>query len=805
MVASEPTGGRFQHPRPASASAAEAWDPGSGLRLRSVENPLPRATLGDIGLATRVSGPDQFPLTLLYQPFDPRSLAGIQPATLRVFRFDERSHSLRPVWNSGVNVTLRFTWAKIRRPGVYVPIGLPRDWLLLELLRTLAHQRRFAEPDSPEEMHALTQHVFNAFLELDTDGVEQLRRQLARIEYQTSPIGVVPQELRFGTGAVLLPFPLPGDSSMDDLRERIARLDPPPTGLPEEQLFFRPEALERPVAPWHDRDAPVLDNPPPWPPPFPWAYPWPPPWSPLPWPPPWFCWLLSPNWWMYHHDERHTGHASGCSFITSTNAGSLALRHSIAVDGPVISIPSVVNGKVYVGTGNSSAAAGGSGGTLYKIDLATGTIEHTFTFSTTLGAGSGQGYAGIGCSPAVEHGRVYFSGLDGRVYCLDAATLTPHWITDLRQADPVHRQPVTHTVNAEGWTSPLVVDGRVYVGFGEGEAGAFGFVYCLDAHTGDVIWLFCTNQFTAGVHNSPNVIPASAVGSPLPPGFSSAPDPPARGASVWSSCAYNRDLNRIYVGTGNSSPDALLPHEPPYGDGVLALNATTGVFHGFFEPAPSDNYRPDDNDIDVPSSPMLFTHHGVHRLGIGSKNGSFFLLDAATMHVLARRQLLPYDSAGNPFPNVDPHLGPGENYYGVFGTAAVHYGLGRIFVGLGGYSGAIDSTTTPFMRVLDWDTLADAWTTAGINPPRYTVPVPPMYTTPGEAGLGSPAVVNDVVFATTSKPGLYAFDAATGVCLWSAPGLGPGAYCLGAAISGDSVVVGVGNGGPGGHVYVYRL
>ena len=61
--------------------------------------------------------------------------------------------------------------------------------------------------------------------------------------------------------------------------------------------------------------------------------------------------------------------------------------------------------------------------------------------------------------------------------------------------------------------------------------------------------------------------------------------------------------------------------------------------------------------------------------------------------------------------NVDPHTGAGENMYGVFGTAAIHYGLGRLFVGIGGYGGAIDTPTTPFVRALDWATLADAWPT----------------------------------------------------------------------------------------------
>jgi outer membrane protein assembly factor BamB len=71
-----------------------------------------------------------------------------------------------------------------------------------------------------------------------------------------------------------------------------------------------------------------------------------------------------------------------------------------------------------------------------------------------------------------------------------------------------------------------------------------------------------------------------------------------------------------------------------------------------------------------------------------------------------------------------------------------------------------------------------------------------MYTNTGEVGLGSPAVVNDVVFVSTGKPGLYALSTATGLCLWAAPGLGglpAGSFILGPAVSGDWVVVGCAN------------
>jgi hypothetical protein len=84
------------------------------------------------------------------------------------------------------------------------------------------------------------------------------------------------------------------------------------------------------------------------------------------------------------------------------------LVKNIELDGPVIGTPAVVRGKMFVGVGNSKKADGGLGGTLYKIDLAGGIIENEFTFNTPFGQGSRQSYAGIGSSPTVILGRIYF-------------------------------------------------------------------------------------------------------------------------------------------------------------------------------------------------------------------------------------------------------------------------------------------------------------------------------------------------------------------------------------------------------------
>ncbi len=527
---------------------------------------------------------------------------------------------------------------------------------------------------------------------------------------------------------------------------------------------------------------------------------------------------MANDWWMFHGNEEHTGVAAGSSGVVAANVGGMRLHKQVDVDFTISSIPTIVGGKVYVGTSSS-----GSGGSLYRINLASGSIEKRFSVPFS---GGGVWGSGIGGSPAVTGDRVYFASLDGKVYCLNADTFAPIWKspTDLRHPDPSHKQPVDNSNPAVAcWTSPLVVKGHVYVGVGLGEDGpppgaAFGFIYCLEAATGDVKWLFCTNKFSDVTENSPNDIPNSLLNYLPPNTHPPAPfkrhssDPSSRGASVWSPPAYDSVNNCVVFGTGNPSPDGPLPNAP-YSSGATALNADTGAFQGFFQPSPSDSYRPDDDDVDVPSGPTVFSRGHDRIVGIGGKNGSYFLLDPKTMKKYGGRQLLPYknDDPAQPLPDVDPGAatGPGEDHSGIYGSAAIHFGLGFLFVGLGGWGGAIDSGTTPFLRALKWDdSLTDAWPThvGGDGVRRYTTTKPPMYTTQHELTAGSPAVVNDVVFVPTNKPALYAIDAAKGTLLWSAPGLPAGLpadtenYIVGPAIYGEYVAVGCQNA-----VYIYAL
>ena len=591
------------------------------------------------------------------------------------------------------------------------------------------------------------------------------------------------------------------------------------------------------------------------------------------------------GWWMYHGDPEHTGYVSDSDLSVAkiapdptTGKSPFATLFTLQLGGPVLSVPAIADGFIYVGLANSQQAQGGNGGALHKIDIQTGQTVKTFSWNLGNDSDDAHHFAGMGCTPMVINGQVYFGAFNGKFYCLDQETLEVVWVTDLRNEDLAHNQPITNIDGVAAgypaaviWTSPVIsADGtKLYVGCGEGENPQLhSFVFCLDPRTGNVIWIYCTNLFCTGQFNQPNVLPAQTVQVlPPPAGFSVFDgEPIVMGCSVWGAIAYDKDLNRIYCPTGNQQPEpdgnwqgGSFKHElpsPGFSNGLLSLDAETGEYKAFFQVTHESNYRESDFDIDIGSAPVI-TNLGTRKVVILTcKNGGFFVLDADTLELVKWRQMLPYQNDGTWIPTVDAHpppseqnalnpqvsndvsnATPGENFSGPFNTAALYPGSAdnpqtispRFFSGMGGpnyhnASPGIDYQSTPFMRALDFNsaTLADAWPMDNGDPRKYLncshideaqgIAVG-MYTSAGECGLSSPAVVNDVVFCTTSKVSIYAFDVRDGKLLWwddlgmQTDGYNGGyGYCLGPAIWKNYVVAGaLVFGRDGGVLKIYGL
>jgi outer membrane protein assembly factor BamB len=135
---------------------------------------------------------------------------------------------------------------------------------------------------------------------------------------------------------------------------------------------------------------------------------------------------------------------------------------------------------------------GSDDGNVYAVDAATGRQRW---MARTDGP--------VASTPAIAGGRVFAVSYDGRLYALDARTGEPLWKFATEgerrfEARGLHgMQPRTQTF-ADMYdvylSSPVVADGKVFFGSGDGH------VYAVDAATGRLAWKFRTGDV---VHASP--------------------------------------------------------------------------------------------------------------------------------------------------------------------------------------------------------------------------------------------------------------------------------------------------------------
>ena len=160
------------------------------------------------------------------------------------------------------------------------------------------------------------------------------------------------------------------------------------------------------------------------------------------------------EWAMFRRDPAHTG--ADVVYEGAVPYGDVAWRFES--DAPIRSSPALVDGRVYVGTGDHRVVA---------LDAETGEIvwerEVTGPVDSSVAVAGDQLKAG--------HVNVFVGLRDARVLALDADTGDLRW--EYRASGPIHG-------------SPVVDRGELYVGSDD-----FG-IYALDAMTGEERWVYKT-------------------------------------------------------------------------------------------------------------------------------------------------------------------------------------------------------------------------------------------------------------------------------------------------------------------------
>lgn len=516
--------------------------------------------------------------------------------------------------------------------------------------------------------------------------------------------------------------------------------------------------------------------------------------------------ITDADWSMYNQNVRGWRFNQGEQTLAPEKASSLELKWRFPSEasgnkiGVVHATPSVVNSHVYFGTATDPAfyklKPDGSIAWVYRIDSGT-------TNANALPAGGPNlinGENGVMTSALVTEDAVYFGNSVGVLFALDRINGEELWKVDTRaEGFPGH-----HPINIFN-ASPILADGKVIIGGGGYEhpypldpeyecCTGRGFVAAFDPATGEVLW-----KYDVGEAPQRFPEPIELTDDYGTHRYTHGPST----SSVWSTPSFDETSGKIFFGTdvNNSPRNPTSDNQRIDSDvsaAVIAVDVKTGaekwvcqlhkgdVFNHTMSgyDSTTDTYK----DCSVGDTPKVYSIQvGADQkavVGVGCKNGCFYVLDADVGTIIARTPMYQGKPVYPLKPKPDPRMIALPSVIGGIQT-------GCAFDGKSIFTNGIDwvtlTTRSPLSpeggRVvsLDADLARERWRH---ERPRIDVPG---YTGGDPVGAGIALAGGIAAFTTTITEQLVILDAASGETLneihvgtvWSGPSISRGRIYVG--------------------------
>jgi quinohemoprotein ethanol dehydrogenase len=224
---------------------------------------------------------------------------------------------------------------------------------------------------------------------------------------------------------------------------------------------------------------------------------------------------------------------------------------------------------------------------------------------------------------AYADGRVFVGATDGRLIALDAKTGGELWSAETVEHDD--RRTITG--------APRVFGGKVIIGQGGGDSGSRGYVTAYDQKTGRQVWRFYT------VPGSPEENKGDPAMEAAARTWSGEYWKTGTGGTAWHGITFDPEMNRIYVGTGNSGPYDPEKRSPGGGDNlylasIVALDADTGkyVWHYQENPREAWDYK---SAAGIVTATLTIDGKPRKVLLHAPTNGFFYVIDRETGKVIS--------------------------------------------------------------------------------------------------------------------------------------------------------------------------
>lgn len=230
------------------------------------------------------------------------------------------------------------------------------------------------------------------------------------------------------------------------------------------------------------------------------------------------------------------------------------------------------------------------------------------------------------CCDAVNRGfgvygeNLYMSTLDAHLVCLDKNTGKEIWDTPITaQGENGKEEKDIYKLAYSATVAPLIVKGKVIIGISGAEYGIRGFIDAYDAETGKRQWRFYTVPSADDTADHAKEALKTWEGQTWLTG----------GGSAWVTGTYDPELNTLYWGVGNPSPDfngEVRKGDNLYTCSILALNPDNGAYKWHFQNSPHDMW-----DYDGVNEPLLvdveMKGKKIKALVQAHRNGYFYCLN----------------------------------------------------------------------------------------------------------------------------------------------------------------------------------
>lgn len=275
--------------------------------------------------------------------------------------------------------------------------------------------------------------------------------------------------------------------------------------------------------------------------------------------------------------------------------------------------------------------ASGNLGRVYALDAATGEELWTFTPEVNMQANRYACCDQANRGLALADGKVIVGALDGWLYALDAKSGDMVW-----KANTIVDTKRSYTITG----APEVAGDIVVIGNGGADYDGRGYVSAYNISDGSEAWRFYVvpHDPKEGPQETPELEAALKTW-----------DPNSRwdiggGGHAWDAITYDPLTDYVIVGTGNGGPYPAKTRSPSGGDNLyldslVALDRKTGEMKWYFQETPQDSW-----DLTA-VQPMVLTEldvKGETRPVIvhAPKNGFLFVVDRETGKPLAANAIV---------------------------------------------------------------------------------------------------------------------------------------------------------------------